>query len=133
MANKTTISGNIGKGEVRVTPSGKTVCNFSIADQFGFGDNAKTQWWECSLWGKRAENPKLTDLLVKGTRITVIGEAELIPAGDYPAKLKLFVQDILQIDAKQSQSTNQTPDAQGRGDNTPQGGFDTDEFDGVPF
>lgn len=133
MTNKTIISGNIGKGEVRVTPGGKTVCNFSIADQLGFGDNAKTQWWECSLWGKRAENEKLTSLLVKGSRVTVMGEAELIPAGNYPAKLKLFVHDILQIDTKQNQPTNQTPNAQG-GASSAQGGFDTDDFDdSIPF
>lgn len=106
--NKIFISGNIGKGSVRVTPSGKTVCNFSVADQIGFGDNEQTQWWECSLWGKRAENPKLTDMLVKGTRVTVTGKAELEPAGDYPAKLKLFVDDFMQIDAKNSNAEGGT-------------------------
>lgn len=130
MTNKTIISGNIGKGEVRVTPNGKTVCNFSIADQLGFGDDAKTQWWECSLWGKRAENEKLTSLLVKGSRVTVMGEAELIPAGEYPAKLKLFVQDILQIDAKQDQSTNQAPNAS---ENQFSDNLSTFDDDSIPF
>jgi|19_taG_2_1085344.scaffolds.fasta_scaffold91097_3 single-strand DNA-binding protein len=103
MSNKIFISGNIGKGAVRVTPNGKTVCGFSVADQVGYGDNAKTQWFECSLWGEKAENPKLTDLLVKGTKVSIMGELELEPAGDYPARMKVFVLDIMDINTKGGQ------------------------------
>lgn len=125
--NKITINGIIGKGSVRVTPSGKTVCNFSVADQIGYGQNEQTQWWECSLWGKRAENPKLTDMLVKGTRVTVTGKAELEPAGDYPAKLKLFVDDFFQIEAK-------LQNADGGQRQQPTGAVPANDFsDEIPF
>jgi len=117
MSNTTFLTGNIGKGEVRVTPNGKTVCNFSVADQVGYGDNAKTQWVECALWGKRAENQKLTAMLVKGNQVTVKGTLELVPGeGQYPAKLKMpFVDDIVHVTVK-------TPNADGGQRQQPAGG-----------
>jgi single-strand DNA-binding protein len=51
------------------------VCNFSVAEDIGYGDNKRTQWWRCALWGARAE--KLSQYLTKGTPVTVVGNPEL--------------------------------------------------------
>ncbi|EOI3576234.1 single-stranded DNA-binding protein [Cronobacter turicensis] len=71
--NVITISGNVGKDAVlRVTPNGKHIANFSIPAKSGFGDNEKTSWLNCKMFGAMAE--KLSASVVKGAKVTVSGE-----------------------------------------------------------
>lgn len=71
--NCITITGRIGKDAVlRATQKGDFVTGFSVGSDVGFGENKLTLWFDCSVWGKRAES--LAPLLLKGTPITVIGE-----------------------------------------------------------
>lgn len=66
------ISGRIGRdAEVR-NVSDQQVANFSVAENIGFGDAKKAQWWSCALWGNRAA--KLAPYLTKGSAVTVCGE-----------------------------------------------------------
>ena len=66
------ISGRIGRdAEVR-NVSDQQVANFSVAENIGFGDAKKTQWWSCALWGNRAA--KLAPYLTRGSAVTVCGE-----------------------------------------------------------
>jgi len=68
--NSISVSGNIGKdSEVRFLPNGDPICSFSVADSMG--KDKATIWWNCSLFGKRAE--ALSQYLVKGQQVTVIG------------------------------------------------------------
>lgn len=68
--NSISISGNLGKdAEVRHLPTGDAVCNFSVADSQG--RDKPSIWWNCSLFGKRAES--LSQYLTKGQTVTVIG------------------------------------------------------------
>ena len=70
-----TFTGNLGKDcEVRTTQGGMTVCSFSVAVKSGYGDNAKTTWANCALFGKRAEGG-LPQYLVKGAQVCISGEA----------------------------------------------------------
>lgn len=55
--------------EVKFLPSGKPVCELSVAYDVGWGDNKKTQWMRLSLWGDRAE--KSAQHLTKGKQIEV--------------------------------------------------------------
>ena len=58
--------------EVRVTPNGMSVCNLSLAYQYGQkGQDGKkpTQWVDAALWGKRAE--AMAPYLLKGTKLVV--------------------------------------------------------------
>jgi single-strand DNA-binding protein len=68
--NNITVAGQLGKdAEVRFLPNGDPVANFSIADSQG-----KTKpaiWWNCQLFGKRAES--LSQYLVKGQSVTISG------------------------------------------------------------
>jgi single-strand DNA-binding protein len=69
------ISGRIGRdAEVRNVNDQK-VANFSVAENIGFGENKKTQWWSCALWGKRGES--LAPHLTKGSAVTVCGEVSV--------------------------------------------------------
>lgn len=71
--NVFTASGNIGKDcESRVTPAGKTIASFSLPVKSGYGENEKTSWVTCKLFGVKAE--KLPQYLTKGTKVTVSGE-----------------------------------------------------------
>jgi len=68
--NQITVAGIIGKdSETRYTPGGDPVANFSIADSQG--KDKDTIWWNCSIFGKRAET--LGKYLTKGAKVTVIG------------------------------------------------------------
>ena len=70
--NKITATGRIGKdAEVRFTNSGDPIASFSLASDVGFGDKKTTNWFNCSIWGKRAE--ALSPHLTKGQQVTVFG------------------------------------------------------------
>jgi single-strand DNA-binding protein len=68
--NSLTVSGQLGKdAELKQLNSGDYICNFSIADSMG--RDKGTIWWNCTLFGKRAES--LSSYLVKGQSVTVVG------------------------------------------------------------
>jgi single-strand DNA-binding protein len=60
--NKTILIGNLGqKPELKYTPSGKAVCNFSIATNEKWTDKndvkqERVEWHRIVVWGKTAEN-----------------------------------------------------------------------------
>jgi len=89
--NNLTIAGNIGKdAEVRQTQNGKTVCGFTVAVS-GRGKDAESTWFDCSLWGERAD--KLAPYLRKGDKVTVSGE---VSAREHNGKayLQVFVREV---------------------------------------
>ena len=68
--NVITVAGTLGKdAEVKYLSSGDPICNFSVADSQG--RDKPTIWWNCGLYGKRAES--LSQYLVKGQAVTVTG------------------------------------------------------------
>ena len=75
--NKIIIIGNLGRDpELRYTPQGNAVCNFSVATNEKKKDKAGdlqdiTTWFRVTLWGKQAENA--SKYLTKGSPIYVEG------------------------------------------------------------
>jgi single-strand DNA-binding protein len=68
--NNLTVAGQLGRdAEVRFLPNGDPVANFSIADSQG--KDKDSIWWNCQLFGKRAES--LAQYLVKGQSVTITG------------------------------------------------------------
>lgn len=68
--NVITVAGTLGKdAEVKHLANGDAICNFSVAD--GQGREKPTIWWNCGLYGKRAES--LSQYLTKGQAVTVTG------------------------------------------------------------
>ena len=69
-----TVTGNIGRDAEVKTLTTTTLLSFSMAFQSGFGDNKKSVWVKCNIWGKRAENENLLNELRKGVKVAVSGE-----------------------------------------------------------
>ncbi len=63
--------------ETQTTASGKNYISFNVAENKGFGENAKTQFHRCVIWGDEAAK-RFTDAKVKkGSHICICGEQEL--------------------------------------------------------
>ena len=74
--NVFTASGRCGQDmEVRFTPNGKAIGQFNLPVETGYGDNKKTSWVTCKVFGERAE--KLAQYITKGSPVTVTGAFQL--------------------------------------------------------
>ncbi len=72
MINKAIIMGRLTRDpEVRTTGSGKSVCNFSVAVDSGYGDNRQTEFINCVAWQSQADF--VGRYFTKGMMIIVIG------------------------------------------------------------
>tara|TARA_R110002153_G_scaffold78418_5_gene200827 strand:+ start:777 stop:1205 length:429 start_codon:yes stop_codon:yes gene_type:complete len=138
-----TFTGNLGKDcEVRSTQSGMSVCGFSVAVKAGYGDNQKTTWVACTLFGKRAEG-QLPQYLTKGAQVAISGEAfmdEWQKDGVTNKMLKVNVDKLDLIGGVQQQAPQQRPQAQQQPQPQadPQGHpmgahYNTDYSDDIPF
>lgn len=68
-----TIAGRTGKDAVlRRLQDGTPVLGFSVAVDDGYGQNKRTLWFDCSVFGKRGEG--LEPHLKKGTAVAVSGD-----------------------------------------------------------
>lgn len=86
--NKISATGRLAAdAEVRFTPSGDPVASFRLASDVGFGDKKTTNWFQCQIWGKRAE--ALTPHLTKGQQVTAFGTLTLRPWKDRDGQEKL--------------------------------------------
>lgn len=72
-------TGNVGKdAELRWTPSGRPVLNFSVADSKskkldnGEWETLAEQWLDCAIWGDLAEY--YAEKIKRGARVTVYGD-----------------------------------------------------------
>lgn len=73
--NHLTISGNVGQPpEIRVTPSGMAVLEFTVASTTGKDDKKKTTWFSVVAFSKLAENAAAS--LQKGDSVVVVGHME---------------------------------------------------------
>lgn len=70
-----TIAGNVGKdAKLNTLRDGEKVLNFSIAVDNGKDKDGKARpatWFDCALWGKRAD--ALEQYILKGTKLAVSG------------------------------------------------------------
>ena len=70
--NVVTLVGRVAQ-DAEMRQAGETVVSsFSIATSDGFGEKAKTSFFNVSVWGKQAET--LSKYLVKGAQIGVTGK-----------------------------------------------------------
>ena len=73
MKNLTIAGGITRDSELRTAGSnGDKVLGFSVAVSEGFGDKKRTLYFDCSIWGKRAET--LHSMLTKGQKVCVSGD-----------------------------------------------------------
>lgn len=73
--NKVIISGNLTKDmDVKVLANETIVGKFTVANQVGFGDKAKTNFVPVTMFGQRVES--LEKYLVTGAKVLIEGEID---------------------------------------------------------
>ncbi len=70
--NSISLTGRLGQNpELRYTQTEKPVCNLSVANTTGFGDNRQTHWFTVVCWQGQAE--AVAQYLHKGSHVAVTG------------------------------------------------------------
>jgi len=143
MSNVFSFTGTVGRdAEVRVTPSGQTVLNVTVANNIGFGDRQQTLWVRVALWGKRAEG-QLQNYLKKGQQVFVSGELSQreyqANDGTMRTSLELNANVIDLVGRRNDQGMGQAAPQQSHQPAAPaanqssNGPASLDDFDDVPF
>ena len=131
--SQTIIIGNVGREpEMRYTPQGVAVCDFSVAVNkvTGKGEARKeeTTWFKVTVWRERAETA--SQFIKKGMKIMVVGEVKASAytnkQGQPVASLELTANDFKFLDSR--------GDAQGARGNGATGDFAAaEEVSDIPF
>lgn len=75
MSNSISFLGNIANEPELKEVGQNSVLEFTVANNVGFGDRQVTNWFRCTMWGKRAVS--LQPHLNKGKQIFVTGQLSL--------------------------------------------------------
>ena len=82
MGKYTAVGNTTAPGDLRFTPNGKAVCNFTVAETTRRFDKQANEWvddsttfWRCTVWGKPAESVA-ESLADKGVRVVVVGDVK---------------------------------------------------------
>ncbi len=117
MYHKIIIAGNLGKDpEMRYTPSGQAVTNFSVATNEVWTDQQnqkqqRTVWWRVSVWGRQAET--CNQYLQRGSRVLVEGRINVDPQTGGP---RTFTRQDGSVGASLEITANQVRFLSGRND-----------------
>lgn len=134
MSNVFSFTGTLGRdAEVRSTPSGQSVLNFTVANNIGFGDRQQTLWIRVALWGRRAEG-SLQNYLKKGQQVFVSGELSQseYQANDGSTKVSLELNaSIVDLVGKRNEQGQQPQQSQQQPAQSQPSSLD--DFDDVPF
>jgi len=87
------LKGTLGKDpELRSTPNGTRVANFSLAVERGYGDKTQTDWHNCVAWKDLADF--VEKYLKKGKSVYVTGELQVRSWDDKNTGQKRYVTEI---------------------------------------
>lgn len=134
---KVTIVGNVGRDpEMRYTPSGQPVTNFSVAvnRRYSAGDGEtreETEWFTIDCWGKLAETAN--QYLQKGKQVYIEGRIKLESWDDRNTGEK---RQRMKVTATEMQFLGQRGDAPEGNMGGNRSGVPTtenSEFDNMPF
>ena len=130
-----TFTGRLGRdAEVRYTQGGTAVCQFTVAVDYGYGDNKGTNWLRCQLWGRRAEG-NLPQYLVKGAQVAVSGELQVREytnrSGEQKTSVEVNVRELDLIGGKRDAQAPQQ--AQPSHADDPFASAPGDDGDDLPF
>lgn len=82
MGKYSAVGNTTAPGDLRFTPNGKAVCNFTVAETTRRFDKQANEWvddsttfWRCTVWGKPAEHVA-ESLADKGVRVVVVGDVK---------------------------------------------------------
>ena len=122
MTQVITISGNVGKDAELRSVRDSQVLGFNVGVKNGFGRDAGSVWYRCSLWGKAAE--VFADSIKKGTKVFITGD---LTHDEYEGKPQYNVR-VNSID------TGPRADGGARSSDTPSQGDAVDDLDdNCPF
>ena len=117
MSTQVTILGNTGRDvELRYTPQGTAVANFSVASNTvrntAEGQKKKTDWYNVSAFGRQAET--LAKYLQKGSQILVRGKLNLSAwqtrEGEPRVNADVLLQDFEFAGANPAKTVHQSAD-----------------------
>ena len=117
MSTQVTMLGNTGRDvELRYTPNGTAVANFSIASNTvrnsAEGNKKKTDWYNVSAFGRQAET--LARYLTKGSQILVRGKLNLSAwqtrSGEPRVNADVLLQDFEFAGANPAKTVHQSAD-----------------------
>jgi single-strand DNA-binding protein len=122
-----TISGNVGKDAELRTVRDTQVLSFNVGVKNGFGRDAGSVWYRCSLWGKAAE--AFANSLLKGTKVFITGE---LTHDEYEGKAQFNVR-VGSIDTGPRPQAQADGSVQVQADGGSHTTWDNDLDDDVPF
>jgi single-strand DNA-binding protein len=147
--SKVMIIGNLGRDpEMRYTPSGRQVTEFSVAvthrgrdPQSGEWADQGTDWFRVTIWGDRAE--RAAEEFRKGNRVFVEGRFRTreydAKDGTHRTSLEITADNVIALERKSREEGDgdfaaaapaaKTPAAAGGGGRS----FDESELDDLPF
>jgi single-strand DNA-binding protein len=132
--NSWNFTGNLGRdAEVRFTPAGDPITNFSVAVKAGYGKNEVTSWVTCSIFGKRGE--AVASYLKKGNQVGVSGEGLLRTwdkDGTKQSSLECRVNDVTLLGSKDA-STSSASQKDAPPNETYMGKSEKEFEDDIPF
>lgn len=136
--NKVLLIGHLGKDpELRYTPNGTAVCNFSLATTESYkADDGnwvdKTEWHNIVAWRKLAET--CSNYLKKGSKIYAEGkittESYEKDGGDKRYITKVVLNSMIMLDSKGSSGGGQSSSDSGSTESSP---VTEDKEDDLPF
>jgi len=74
--NKLIINGNLVNDMEVITTKNYVVGNFTIANNEGYGDNQRTTFLRCSIFGEKRVD-SIEKYLLKGTKVLLTGKLEI--------------------------------------------------------
>lgn len=131
--NLITLGGNIGDDmKIHYTQNGKAIGSFPLAVTNGYGDNKRTMWITCLVFGERAE--KLAPHIRKGGKIVVSGRLDVRQYdrndGTKGTAVEVAVNDLEFFSINQQQEQQKQPSNKNSGANNPP---PMDFDDDIPF
>ena len=131
MINNVVLAGRVTKDiELKVTPTGKSLCSFSLAVERKFVQNGEkiTDFINCQLWGKSAET--LEKYVKKGMMIGVEGRIQTRKYTNQQGQT-VYVTEVV-ADSFSFLEKKQSNDQQQFNDFENYGGFEVNDDD-LPF
>ncbi len=138
--NKIIVIGNVGRDpEMRYTPNGQSVTNFSVASNRRYTtasgeQREETEWFNVNAWGRLGET--CNQYLTKGRQVYVEGR---LSSRTYQARdgQTRFVNEInaneIQFLGGRGDNMGEGGSPYGSGGGTPGGGDPYDDIDDLPF
>lgn len=125
--NTVNLVGRLGQDpELKTSKSGTSFVKFSIATNDGFGDNKKTNWHNCTAFGKGADI--IAKYVKKGSEIAVSGSIDYNKHED-KFYTSILVDKFTFVGGKSESSAQPAPSAPFE----PVGDLNEDDESGLPF